>query len=305
MKAFTALVHRELLEHRGAFLTGPLLLLGIIFALVILAFTVGRVDVHLSGAVLTVVPLVVYELGFLGLGFGWSLYLAATLFFYCADGFAADKRNNAMLFWKSMPVSDFKVLLSKLVAAVTLLPLTVFAVVLLSGVLLFAVAFVTMLINGTAGFAALGDIVAIYGQIALALFIVLVTGLLWYLPFMALVGAIATVVGRWAIPIALLLPTIISALEWVTLGGLHPFATRTWHFMQYRSAPPATHYVDSWVGTVGDKFEPNLGVARFSAVDFAGDLLSRLDWLQLGIGVVFALVVIYLASEYRRRVNDN
>jgi|GEM_PF-418305 ABC-2 type transport system permease protein len=305
MKAFTALMHRELLEHRGAFLTGPLLLLGIIFALVILAFTVGRVDVHLSGAVLTVVPLVVYELGFLGLGFGWSLYLAATLFFYAADGFAADKRNNAMLFWKSMPVSDFKVLLSKLAASVTLLPLTVFGVVLLSGVLLFTVAFVTMLINGTAGFAALGDIVVIYGQVALALFTVLLAGLLWYLPFIALVGAIATVVGRWAIPIALLLPTIISALEWVTLGGLHPFATRTWAFMEYRSAAPATNYADSWIASLGDRFEPNMSAARFDGFAFAGDLLGGLDWTQVGIGVVFALVVIYLASEYRRRVNDN
>tara|TARA_R110002020_G_scaffold10801_19_gene41059 strand:+ start:1892 stop:2809 length:918 start_codon:yes stop_codon:yes gene_type:complete len=305
MKAFTALVHRELLEHRGAFLTGPLLLLGLIFGLVILAFTVGRVDVHLSGAVLTVVPLVVYELGFLGLGFGWALYLAATLFFYGADGFAADKRNNAMLFWKSMPVSDFKVLLSKLVAAITLLPLTVFGVVLLSGVLLFAVAFVTMLINGTAGFGALGDIVAIYGQVALALFSVLVAGLLWYLPFIALVGAIATIVGRWAIPIALLLPTIVSALEWVTLGGLHPFATRTWDFMQYRTAPPTTDYADSWIASLGNRFEPNVAAARFDGLAFAGDLLGRLDWTQVAIGGVFALAAIYLASEYRRRVNDN
>ena len=305
MKAFTALVHREYLEHKGAFLIGPLLLLAVIFGLVILAFTVGRVDVHLSGAMLTVVPLIVYEMGFLGLGFGWSLYLAATLFFYCADGFAADKRNNAMLFWKSMPLSDFKVLLSKLTAAITLLPFTVFAVALLSGVLLFAVAFATMLINGTAGIAALGDIVGIYAQVALALFTMLVVGLAWYLPFMALVGAIATVVGRWAIPIALMLPTIISALEWVTLGGLHPFATRTWHFLQYRAAPPATIYADTWVESVGDKFDPNLGAAHFSGTAFASDLLSSLDWTQIGLGVVFALAVIYLASEYRRRVNDN
>ena len=305
MKAFYALMHRELIEHRGAFLTGPLLLLGLIFGLVVLAFTVGRVDVHLSGAVLTVVPLVVYELGFLGLGVGWSLYLAATLFFYAADGFAADKRNNAMLFWKSMPVSDFRVLLSKLVAAITLLPLTVFGVVLLSGVLLFAVAFVTMLINGTAGFGALGAIVAIYAQVALALFAVLVAGLLWYLPFIALVGAIATLVGRWAIPIALLLPTILSALEWVTLGGLHPFATRTWAFVEYRTAPPSTNYADSWIASLGDRFEPNLSATRFDGIAFSGDLLGGLDWMQVGLGAVFALVTIYLASEYRRRVNDN
>ena len=69
MKAFTALVHREFIEHRGAFLTGPLIMLGILFGITILAFTVGRVDVHMSGALLTIVPLIIYEIGFFGLGF--------------------------------------------------------------------------------------------------------------------------------------------------------------------------------------------------------------------------------------------
>ena len=216
MKAFTALVHREFIEHRGAFLTGPLIMLGILFGITILAFTVGRVDVHMSGALLTIVPLIIYEIGFFGLGFAWSLYLGVTLFFYCADGFSADKRNNSMLFWKSMPVTDFKVLLSKMTAALTILPGMVFAIALLSGVLLFGVAFVVMSINGTASVGALGAIVGIYGNVALTLFTALIVALLWYLPIMALVGAIAAAIGRWAIPIALLLPTLVSTLEWVT-----------------------------------------------------------------------------------------
>ena len=53
MKAFTALVNREFIEHKGAFFIGPLLLLAVLFGITILAFTVGRVDVHMSGALLT------------------------------------------------------------------------------------------------------------------------------------------------------------------------------------------------------------------------------------------------------------
>lgn len=305
MKAFYALVHREFIEHKGAFLIGPLLLLALIFGTAILAFSVGRVDVRFSGAMLTVVPLRIYEFGFLGLGMGWALYLTATLFFYCADGFAADKRNNAMLFWKSMPVSDFKVLLSKLVAAVTILPLTVFAMALLSGVLLYAIAFVAMQINGTASAAILGDVIGVYGQVAVALFGLLLSGLLWYLPFMAMVGAIATVVGRWAIPITLLLPTIVSTLEWVTMGGVHPFATHVWRYIEYRAATPSTTYGDAWFAAIEHGDGANQLTAHFDGVAFAGDLLVNLDWLQIAIGLVFALVAIYAASEYRRRVNDN
>ena len=68
MKAFTALVHRELIEHKGAFLLGPLLLVAVLFGATVLAFTVGRVDARFSGALFTVAPLRVYEVGFLGFG---------------------------------------------------------------------------------------------------------------------------------------------------------------------------------------------------------------------------------------------
>lgn len=297
MRAFIALVHRELIEHRGAFLIGPLLLLLVMFGGSILGFSTGRVDAKFSGALLTVAPLRVYELGFLGFGIAWLLYLMATLFFYAADGFAADKRNNAMLFWKSMPVGDFKVLLSKLVAAVTILPGTVYAVALLSGVLLFGVAFTTTMINGTGSVAALGSIAIVYLQVAAAILVTLAAGLLWYLPSMALVGGLATAMGRWAIPVSLVLPAIVSMLEWVTLGGLHPFDTHTWRYLSYRASFPLTEdgYIDAWF----------VGTQPFNSVAYASELLGRMDWTQVGIGVLFALLAMYLGSEYRRRSNDN
>lgn len=296
MKAFTALVHRELIEHKGAFLWGPLMLVGVLFGATILAFTVGRVDARFSGAMFTVAPLRIFELGFLGFGLGWGLYLLATLFFYAADGFAADKRNNSMLFWKSMPVTDFKMLMAKLTAALTILPGTVYAVALLSGVLLFGVALVTMLINGTATAATFASVLGIYGQVAIAIVATLVLGLLWYLPHLALVGALATAIGRWAIPVSLVLPAIAATLEWVTLGGLHPFVTRTWNYLSWRSGLQEQEgYVDAWFTSA----EP------FSASAYVTDAMLRTDWSQVVIGAVFAVAVVFLASEYRRRTNDN
>ncbi|UYN99237.1 MAG: hypothetical protein KIT02_15145 [Devosia sp.] len=296
MKAFLALVHREFIEHRGAFFIAPLVLVGIVFGLTILAFSVNRLDTRFSGQLLTVVPTWVFEAGFAGLAAAWLIYLGFVLFFYCADGFAADKRNNAMLFWKSMPVSDFTVLLSKFTAAVTVLPGAVFGVALLSLVGMFGVAYVTTLFGGLAGADLLGSIIAIYGQMAMVFLVVMVCGLLWYLPYMALVGAMGSAVGRWAIPLALLLPTVVSALEWVTLGGAHPFATHTWAYLDYRSQMPIAldHLDQVWEGQ--QPFEP---------IVFVTDFLQKFDWLQVGIGAIFALVVLYLASEYRRRAAVN
>jgi ABC-2 type transport system permease protein len=296
MKAFFALVHREFIEHRGAFFIAPLVLVGVVFALTLLAFSVDRLDTRFSGQLLTVVPTWVFEAGFAGLSAAWVVYLGFVLFFYCADGFAADKRNNAMLFWKSMPVSDLKVLMSKLAAALTILPGAVFAVGLVSILLMFGVAYITTMFAGLGNAGLLGTIAGIYAQMALVFLVVLVCGLMWYLPYMALVGAMGSAVGRWAIPLALLLPTVVSALEWVTLGGMHPFATRTWAYLDYRSQMPVSvDYLDNvWEGQM-----------PFDATLFITDFLQKFDWLQVGIGAVFALVVIYLAAEYRRRAPAN
>ncbi|MHA6299744.1 hypothetical protein [Devosia sp. CAU 1758] len=296
MKAFFALVHREFIEHRGAFFIAPLVLVGVVFALTLLAFSVDRLDTRMTGQLSFVVPTWVFEAGFAGLASGWFAYLGFVLFFYCADGFAADKRNNAMLFWKSMPVSDFTILLSKITAALTILPGAVFGVALVSLLILFGVTYVTASIVGLGSVALLGVIVGIFGQMSLVFLVVLVCGLLWYLPYMALVGAMGSVVGRWAIPLALLLPTVVSALEWVTLGGLHPFATHTWTYLTYRSTLPVS---PDHLDRVFEGQEP------FNATLFITDFLQKFDWLQVGLGAVFALVALYIASEVRRRAAAN
>lgn len=294
MKAFLALLRREFIEHRGAFLLAPLILVAIVFVLTILAFSVDRIDSRMSGQLLTVFPTWVFEAGFGALASAWLVYLGFVLFFYCADGFAADKRNNAMLFWKSMPVSDLKILTSKLVAALTILPGSVFLVALISLLLMFGVAYVTVMLAGLGTNTLLGSIGVIYLQMTLVFLVVTACGLLWYLPYMALVGAMGAAVGRWAIPLAVLLPSIISALEWVTLGGAHPFATHTWAYLDYRSQMPVSFEVleNVWEGE-----------QRFDSMRFIADTLVRYDWLQAGIGVVFAALAIYLASQYRRRAN--
>lgn len=299
MKAFFALIHREFIEHRGAFLIGPLVLVGVVLALTILAFTVGRVNSRITGDLLNVLPIAIPFFASLILGAAWGLYLLVTLFFYCADGFAADKRNNAMLFWKSMPVSDFTILISKLAAALTILPGAIFGVALLSHALMLLTAQVTLFFSGIPmifGFAGLWEV---FWNVTLIELVQLVCSLLWYLPFMALTGAMATFAGRWAIPGALLLPVLVSALEWVTLGGQHPFATHTWSYLMYRAIVPETRMMGRW------NSDDWLNVDVSAGVDYALDMINVMDWLQVGIGAVFALVVLYIASEYRRRSAAN
>ena len=296
MRAFIALIHREYLEHRGAFVIAPIILTALVFGPAIIAFTFGRLDAKFSGFIFSAAPTRVYEMGFLAFGLAWGLYLLGTLFFYCADGFSADRRNNAMLFWKSMPVSDFKMLLSKLAAALTIFPGLIYAACLICGLLFFALALGTSAFSGSNVPTLLATVLPVYGNIALTVIVTFAVGLLWYLPFIALVASLATVVGRWAVPLSILLPAILSALEWIIFGGMHPLMTHVWTYLSYRSDLHLTQgYAEGWMANEGS----------FSGVAFATDLIGRTDWLQVVIGAVFALVLIYLASEYRRRVNIN
>ena len=87
-------------------------------------FGLGRTGRLVTSAAL--ILFLAFEVGFLGMGALWFVYLMAALFFYYADAFNADRRNNAMFFWKSMPLSDFKILSSKMLAGLTIFPALIF-----------------------------------------------------------------------------------------------------------------------------------------------------------------------------------
>ena len=124
MTAFSswrALFVREYLEHRMAVPMGPARHPGAARAVGPLGHRsqprqgARRVPACLSA-------LKIYEMGYLVLLALWLAYLAVALFFYFGDAFSADRRNNAMLFWKSMPVTDLKILTSKMLAGLHAVP---------------------------------------------------------------------------------------------------------------------------------------------------------------------------------------
>ncbi|GHA21035.1 ABC transporter permease [Devosia pacifica] len=293
MKSMLALIKREYIEHRGAFVIAPLILTALVFGAILLGFTVGRVDVRFSGSVFQLSPTLIYERAFLVLGFAWSLYLAGALFFYGAGSFSADSRNNAMLFWKSMPVSDLRIMVAKFIAGLTVLPASILGFALLSGLLVLTVMSVTMAMTGAAIGSVLPMLLSGFGKVAAALALAMVTQLLWYLPVLALVSAMATLVGRWAVPVTALVPLMVSILEWVAFGGLSPFHTASWAYLSSRleTLLPES-YLEQWF--IDES-------ASFSLGRFTSELLMQIDWAQMLVGWLLAAVLVYAASEYRRR----
>lgn len=291
MNAYLALLKKEFLENRAGFLYAPAALTLIVFSFVVLTMMLGpRPDVDFNFAIvpsqtaLDFMMLVVFG--------AWSIYLGIALFFYYSDSFNADRRNNGLLFWKSMPQSDFRILMSKAMAGLLLFPALILGFAAISGVLVYFVS-----IGATwvlPGFSAVSPIVALSSLIGTLVLGVLyfVMSVLWFAPFLAWVAGLSTLVGRWSIPLAFLVPGLIVLLE------------RLLTFGQRGASRPIAEYLESRLEGLPpheDYFARSFRDMSFSTGDMIGELFTTINYLDLATGLVFALGVIYLASEYRRR----
>lgn len=294
MTAFLALMRREFLEHRGAFLYAPAILI-VLFA----AFVVLSIETHHLDMLILAVPAApdkLVDIAYLVVATLWWIYLALMLFFYFADAFHADTRNNSMLFWKSMPQSDLKVLTSKLASGLTMFPLQVFVAGAITGLLLGGVAAVVPHAVANLPVPDFANLAVSWGQMTVLFLVYLVLLLLWFAPFFAWVGVLSTFVGRWSIPLAIVVPFVIALFEgqFETSTGLNVFTGgRLLAYLQHR----LDFRYDSEPLTTAA-----LSTAPIDIPAAVGRLLAGMDWVSLVGGLLFALVALYIASLQRRRV---
>ena len=290
MRALVALVRREYLEHRIAFLYVPIALLAILCAAVLFFLYSGEGAI-VSSTGPNPAGTGLYRVAVGGAFLLWSRYLLVALFFYYADSFSADRRNNALLFWKSMPQSDLKVLGSKALSGITLFLVLIIGFALVTSALaylfLLAVAaqYPVVVAPGLPLAGATLVQMALVGVLYYALM------LLWYAPFLAWVAGLSTLFQRWSIPLAILIPGMVILLEYLNslrspLSG-RPIAD----FLTWRT----NGFVDE------DVMAATLFNPEGKPFDLVPMMLAGIDWWQALAGVLFTAVIVYLASEYRRR----
>jgi ABC-2 type transport system permease protein len=292
MKSLTALIKREYLEHRGAFLYAPAVILVLLTVIMLSGVGMGRFDA--AGKVGIISGAKGFEFGFLALSALWMAYLLIALFFYFADAFSADIRNNAMLFWKSMPQTDFKILASKMLAGLTIFPALIVGALILSGIVVFiGVVILLFTVTGMTP-SDPGSFLASATNVLGFDLGYLVLALLWYAPFFAWVGLLSTLFRRWSIPLAFLIPGLVGLAENLLFRNLFaaPDAGFVLNYLRDRMVLPDIGD-DIWRGFATD--------GTFNAVQMLSRLVALIDWSQMVGGVAVAFVLVYLASEYRRR----
>lgn len=289
MKSWYALARREFLEHRGAFVVAPAVIVAVVIAAVLVAFfsiSVSEMRTNVSPS-----ANMLYQTGYLGSVGLWVAYLMIGLFFYFADAFSADRKHNSLLFWRSMPLSDLKLLASKFVSAGTVFPLLIFGWLLVTSVVIYWMTVMLSIRVPEFAAPAIGPALADWLQITLGAIAFFVLSLLWYAPFFGWVGLLSTIFRGWSIPLTFAIPAGAALFEvLLTWRGAEPHSALAdflgWRLQGFFGEPDIDRLIET--GSV-------------SAADMIATMVANIHWPALAAGLVFAAVATWVASEYRRR----
>ena len=184
---FQALLKREVLEHKNLFIWAPVVLGLLIFVIDFLivtslsendleSFLTSLAGFFANGHPLEMAPAFVFPtLPFLGI-----LYICAIL--YLTNSLYQDRKELSILFWQSMPVSNLKTVLSKLVAIIAIAPIFYVAVIFA----LYVIGISWLIITGLSRGVEVAGLGYMFLTATLSLPIVYlfaVTSALWLLPF--------------------------------------------------------------------------------------------------------------------------
>jgi len=228
-----------------------------------------------------------------GHGFAMPYEISGTLimgtvvilgFFYTLDALYGERRDRSILFWKSLPVSDLTVVLSKISIPVIFLPL-------LSLVITFALQFSMLLLASVVLLGSGVNIAAIWTQgsffhVSLGLFyhIITVHGL-WYAPLYSWLLLVSAAAPRAPFIWAFVPPFVIGVVEKVTFNTSH-FAA----MLQQRLIGPSST-ASPMSGTA----------AEHVSVDPIAHLIPHHFLSELGLWVGLAITAVFLAATVRIR----
>ena len=197
---------------------------------------------------------------------------------YSLDALYGERRDRSILFWKSMPVSDFITVLSKVAIPLAILPLLSFAITVGTQFLMLVLS--TAILAGSGVNVGMIWMNASFLQISMVmLYHILTVHGLWYAPFYGWL----LLVSAWA-PRA---PYMWAFLPPFVVCGVEKIAFNTWHLaslLQYRLLGPT------------GAMAPDHG-----QTDFMATLIPHHFFSTPGLWTGLAVASIFLAAAIRLR----
>jgi len=231
MNKFQWLVRRELWEARAVWVAPAICAAILVGGTLLAAFGMGTVSVdglgpeqltrlHEQMTAEHVEGIAAVALG--GIAFPFYILVLFTQFFYAIDSLYGERRDRAILFWKSLPVSDAETVLSKLWVAAVVMPVVAAAAALATQLVVFAIAAAKLAPLDLPQLHLWAP--SLWGNTLLVMGYGLIAGMLWYLP---LVGW-ALLVSAWAprspLMYASLPPLAVGLAEYIVFHSHHALA---------------------------------------------------------------------------------
>lgn len=296
-----ALIQRELWEHRAIYVTP--IVIGLVISLM---FVTGQVSI--SGSEHVDVAL----LGFANLGeqarataitammLGiFALFVLATSVlsvFYSLDSLYAERKDRSILFWRSIPVTDFETVLSKLVTALFVIPLVAFAGIVLTHLLVGTIMSIWVGIRGANAWHLIWEAAPLFDNWAATLAILLGSAL-WLSPFVGWFLLVSAYTKRSPFLVAFL-PIVVLPLLERTLVGTEMFKdaifVRTGQNPLFKDMDTLERMFDD-----DDLYSlAESGVSAVSILDFGRFFSSPGLWVGLVVCGIFITAAIYV-RRYR------
>ena len=320
VRKFGWLLRREYWENRGGFFWAPVIAGIVICVLSLLGALAG--SLHLSGIekpenlnVGMAEAEIARQMGFIGdggllAGVGIvAMVLGFVVFFYCLGTLYDDRRDRSLLFWKSLPVSDWLTVSSKLAWALLLAPALAILIGLVIGACLLLISALTMKINGMPGSWAMiwhsHPLRVMFNAIS-----IVPVYAAWSLPtvgWLMLCSAFArSKPFLWAVLVPVLSATLLSWMG--ALPGISMPHGTIWYVLGYRgllSIAPGTWYID---GTLIGRL-----AASAQNIESPADVMNVIDlsrgWhifagADVWIGMAAGAAMIAAAIWLRKRRDD-
>jgi ABC-2 type transport system permease protein len=198
--------------------------------------------------------------------------------FYTLDALYGERRDRSILFWKSLPVSDLTVMLSKLTIPIFILPLLSFAISLATQFIMLLLSSVILLGSGV-NIAALWAEVSFFHVSLVLLYHLLTIHGLWYAPLYGWLLLVSAWARRAPFIWAFLPPFVICVVEKIAFNTSHFLA-----LLQDRLLGPA-----------------DAMAAHSQPKDFMATLIPHHFFSIPGLWIGLGVATIFLAAAARLR----
>ena len=296
-----ALIQREFWEHRGIYVTP--LVIGIIISLMSVTGQVSisgseHVDVAILGmsnigeearaTAITVMMLVVFTM--------FALAMAVLTVFYSLDSLYAERKDKSILFWRSIPVTDFETVLSKLLTALLVIPLVTFAGIMLTHLAVGIIMSIWVGFRGANAWHLIWQAAPLLDNWSATLAILLASSL-WLSPFVGWFLLVSAYTKRSPFLVAFLPIVVLPMLEKSLIGSEmfgNAIFVRSAKNPIFKDAETLEHmFRDDDLQSLAES-----GVSMGSILDFGSFVSSPGMWAGLIVCGLFTTAAIYV-RRYR------